>query len=131
MTWSTYHGRFTSLFLVDNITGVRTDMLTTDRYTFTGTPDDYASRFYITFKCTGVDEYTEDGEGDFAWFDGSEWIVNGKGQLQLFDVLGRVLQSQRVSGDQNRLHLEGYAAGVYMLHLSDGTTTKIQKIIIK
>ena len=76
MTWETYHGTFTSLFLVDNKTGVRINMLRSDHYTFTGTPDDYASRFYITFKCIGIEEYGE-GEEEFAWFDGNDWVVNG------------------------------------------------------
>ena len=130
MTWETYHGTFTSLFLVDNKTGVHTDMLHSDHYTFTSSPDDYASRFYITSKCIGVEEYTQ-SEGDFAWFDGTDWIVTGKGQLQLFDVLGHVLYSQFATGEQIRLNLDGYAAGVYMLHLTDGSKSKVQKIIIK
>ena len=130
LTWATYNGTFTSLFLVDNKTGVRTDMLHSDHYTFESSPDDYASRFYITFNCIGVEEYIE-SEGDFAWFDGTNWIVTGEGQLQLVDVLGRVLRTQHLGGDQTRLHLDGYAAGVYMLHLMDGTKSRVQKIVVR
>ena len=130
MTWQTMHGTFTNLMLVDNLTGVRTNMLTTDHYTFEGSVDDYASRFYLTFNVTGVEEF-EDGGEDFAWFDGNEWIVTGKGQLDVIDMTGRVLQSRRVSGEQTRLHLDNVAAGVYMMRLSEGNKSKTQKIVIR
>ena len=131
MTWSTLHGQFTQLFLFDNITGVRTDMLSSDHYTFNGSINESAWRFYIEFN--NIDDDDDDTESDdfFAWFDGNDWIVNGKGQLQLFDVMGHVLQSQVISNEQTRLHLNNYAAGLYMLHLSNGKTSKFQKIVVR
>ena len=130
LTWSTYNGTFTNLTLVDNLTGVRTNMLATDHYTFNGSVDDYAARFYITFNVTGVDEI-DGGSDDFAWFDGNDWIVTGQGQLEVIDVTGRVLQSRRVSGEQTRLHLDNVAAGVYMMRLTEGNRAKVQKIVVK
>ena len=131
MTWQTMHGTFTGLYLIDNKTGVRTDMLHNDHYTFNATADDYASRFYITFRVTDVDDYnTADGE-EFAFFDGSEWVVDGQGQLDVIDVTGRVLQSQQLSGETSRIRLNNYAAGVYVLRITNAMTTKSQKIIIK
>ena len=130
LTWSTYNGTFTNLTLVDNLTGVRTNMLATDHYTFNGSVDDYAARFYITFNVTGVDEI-DGGSDDFAWFDGNDWIVTGQGQLEVIDVTGRVLQSRRVSGEQTRLHLDNVAAGMYMMRLTDGNRAKVQKIVVK
>jgi hypothetical protein len=129
MTWSTLHGQFTQLLLIDNVTGVRTDMLSNDHYTFNGSADETAWRFYIEFNCIDNDDNTE-SDDFFAWFDGNDWIINGKGQLQLFDVLGHQLQSQTVSGE-TRLNLNNYAAGVYMLHLSNGQTSKSQKIVVR
>ena len=130
LTWETLHGTFSSLFLVDNLTGQRCNMLTTDHYTFEGSVDDYAARFYITFNATGVDEM--DGASDeFAWFDGNDWIVTGQGQLEVIDVTGRVLQSRRVSGEQTRLHLDNVAAGVYVMRLTEGNRAKVQKIVVK
>jgi hypothetical protein len=130
MTWQTMHGTFTNLILVDNLTGTRTNMLTTDHYTFEGSVDDYAARFYITFNVTGVDELNGEND-DFTWFDGNDWIVTGKGQLDVIDVTGRVLRSERVSGEQTRLHLDGVAAGVYMMRLTEGNRAKTQKIVIR
>ena len=130
LTWETMHGNFTSLLLVDNMTGTITDMLHADHYTFDATTDDYASRFYITFAVTDVEEYNE-GDNDFAWFDGSEWVINGKGNLDVVDVLGRTIYSTRLTNDQNRVNLNNVAKGVYMLRVSDGNRTKVQKVVVR
>jgi hypothetical protein len=124
------HGNFTSLLLVDNMTGTITDMLRADHYTFDATTDDYASRFYITFAVTDVEEYNE-SDNDFAWFDGSEWVINGKGNLDVVDVLGRTIYSERLVNDQNRVNLNNVAKGVYMLRVSEGTSTKVQKVVVR
>ena len=130
LTWETMHGNFTSLLLVDNMTGTITDMLRSDYYTFDASNEDYASRFYLTYTVTDVDEYNE-GDGSFAYFDGSEWVVDGKGQLDVIDVMGRVLFSKRLANEQNRVSLNGVANGVYLMRVSDGKNTMVQKIVVK
>lgn len=130
LTWSTYNGEFTSLLLVDNKTGVITDMLRADKYTFDASADDYSSRFYITYTVTDVDENV-DGESNFAYFDGTDWVINGQGTLDVVDVLGRTLFSQRLTNDQNRVNLNGVAKGVYLLRVSNGKNTMVQKIVVR
>ena len=127
LRWDTYHGTFSKLLLIDNITGTTCDMTTHDYYTFTGRADDYANRFYIAFGVTGVEEYDTDGEAGFAFFNGNDWVVTGEGQLQLIDVTGRILQSQYLTGETNFVQFGKVAAGVYMLRLGEQT----QKIIIR
>ena len=128
LRWNTQNGEFTSLRLVDNLTGTNYDMLANDHYTFTASTEDYASRFYITYTVTDVDENV-DGESNFAYFDGSDWVVNGQGTLDVVDVLGRTLFSQRLTNDQNRVNLNGVAKGVYLLRVSNGKNTMVQKIV--
>jgi len=130
LTWDTQNGVFTSLLLVDNMTGTITDMLRSDHYTFDAKTSDYASRFYLTYACTGVEEVNE-GDGSFAFFDGSEWVVNGKGQLDIIDVTGRVLFSKRIANEQNRVNLNNVAPGVYMMRVSNGKNTMVQKIVVR
>ena len=130
LTWSTYNGDFTSLFLVDNMKGTVTDMLHSDHYTFDATTEDYASRFYITFAVTGVDEYN-DGDNSFVFYDGNQWIVDGKGYLDVIDVMGRTLYSERLVNEHNIVNLNGVAAGVYVMRLSDGNNTMVQKIVVR
>ena len=130
LTWSTFNGDFSSLLLVDNMTGTITDMLRADHYTFDASVEDYASRFYITYRVTAVDEHNE-GDGSFAYYDGSEWIVEGQGTLDVVDVLGRTLYSERLTGEHNRVSLNGVSAGVYLLRVSDGKSTMVQKIVVR
>ena len=130
LRWNTQNGEFTSLRLVDNLTGTNYDMLANDHYTFTASTEDYASRFYITYTVTDVDENV-DGESNFAYFDGSDWVVNGQGTLDVVDVLGRTLFSQRLTNDQNRVNLNGVAKGVYLLRVSNGKNTMVQKIVVR
>ena len=131
LRWSMYNGDFTSLRLVDNKTGVNYDMLANDHYTFEASTDDYASRFYITYTCTGVDEEVMYESDNFAFFDGSEWVVNGKGQLDVIDMTGRVLYAVQLNNEQNRVNLDGFAAGVYLLRVIDNKVVRTQKIIVR
>lgn len=133
LRWNTENGIFTSLRLVDNITGINYDMLTNDSYTFEANASDYSSRFYITYACTGIDEEedVDNLNGNFAFFDGSEWVINGKGQLNVVDVLGRVVYSERLYNDQNRVNLNGVAKGVYLIRIADNKNVKVQKVVVR
>ena len=131
LTWDMQNGNFTSLRLIDNITGVNYDMLSNDHYTFEASAEDYASRFYITYTCTGVDEEVTYDSDNFAFFDGSEWVVNGKGQLDVVDMTGRVLFTEQLNNDQNRVNLNGFAQGVYLMRVIDNKVVRTQKIIVR
>jgi hypothetical protein len=131
LTWSMYNGDFTSLRLVDNKTGVNYDMLANNSYTFEASADDYASRFYITYNVIGVDENVNEVGNSFAFFNGSEWVINGKGHLDVIDVTGRVLYAAQLNSDQNRVNLDGVAKGVYLLRVIDNKVVRTQKIIVR
>ena len=132
MRWNTANGYFSSLYLIDNLTGARYDMLANDSYVFEGHKDDYYSRFYITFDCLDVEEYEEDEvEKTFAFFDGSQWVVTGEGSLELIDLQGRILWQERVSGGQSRVSIPDVAKSLYLLRLVNSSEgTKVQKIVI-
>jgi hypothetical protein len=129
MKWNTANGDFSTLYLIDNLTGVQYDMLANDTYIFEGHKDDYYSRFYIVFNVTGVEEELE-GDDNFAFFDGSEWIVTGEGELDLIDLQGRVLWHDRLSGGQRRMSFPILAKSMYLLRLVNSHETKVQKIIV-
>ena len=126
--WNTANGDFHSMYLIDNIAGVQYDMLRNDTYSFEGHKRDYPSRFYIVFDVTGVDEFDE-GDHNFVFFDGSQWVVTGDGILDFIDVHGRVLWSSSVSG-QSRVGLPKVACGVYLMRLTNSEGTRVQKVII-
>lgn len=130
MKWNTLHGDFSSLRLIDNKTGVNYDMLANDSYTFEASADDYASRFYITYTVTDIEEYNESADS-FAFFNGSEWVINGKGNMDVIDMTGRILYAAQLNNDQNRVNLEGIAKGVYLLRVIDNKVVRTQKIIVR
>lgn len=137
MKWNTANGEFHSMHLVDNLTGIRYDMLAHDSYTFEGSPDDYPSRFYITFKLKEDpqgeepedDESTTEAHPHFAFFDGSEWVVTGEGLVDFIDLQGRVLLQTQVDG-QSLVNLPKVASGLYMFRLNSNKDVKVQKVII-
>ena len=132
LSWNTHNGTFTSMYLVDNLTGVYYDMLANDKYTFEAKATDYASRFYIVFSVTDVDEYDDDDINDtFAYFNGYGWVIEGEGQLDLIDMLGHVLYSNVLSGESTLVHFDDIASGMYMLRLTKGNrVVGSQKIVI-
>ncbi len=128
--WNTANGDFHSMYLVDNLTGVRYDMIENDSYTFQGHVGDYPSRFYITFNVTDIEENVDDSENIFAFFDGSQWMVTGEGELEFIDLHGRVLWRTQLNGGQSRVGLPNVSSGMYMFRLTNGQGCKVQKVIV-
>ena len=138
LTWSYYNGIFSQLYLVDNLLGVTYDMLTHDSYFFHARITDYASRFYITYECTGVDEYDDSGGsggGHFAYISNDNIIIKVEAQngatLQLVDVLGRVLYSTVCPEGMHTVSTSGLAKGVYIIRLATNNSVRTQKVIVK
>ena len=131
LTWELQNGGIDTLYLVDNLMGVAYDMIAHNSYVFTSAKTDYLSRFYITFHLP--EEEAEGAEpadpSPFAYFNGIQWVIEGKGRLELYDETGRLLQKLRLSDYVNHLDLSSYAKGVYLLRLVDTKTVRTQKII--
>lgn len=116
------------LHLIDLKTGADVDLLQTPYYTFTAQTTDYESRFRLVFV-TGSSTSSE--TGNFAYYDGSQWVVSSEGEttLQVVDLMGRVLSSQTVNGSAE-LNIN-QAQGVYVLRLINGNEIKSQKIVVR
>ena len=113
------------LHLIDNLTGADVDLLQTPSYTFSARNDDYASRFKLVFKALGNSSETEE---DFAFISNGEIIINGKGIVQVIDLMGRII----LADEANRnISTKGFVSGVYVLRLIDGENAKTQKIVIQ
>ncbi len=132
LSWNTANANFSSLTLVDNLTGVKYDMLANDSYSFEGKASDYRSRFKVVIgRFTDVEENEEVVTDNFAFFDGSDWVVNGQGQLTITDMTGRTVYTSNLTNDQNRVSLNGVANGIYLMRVANGQNVNVQKIIIK
>lgn len=87
--------------------------------------------FTIRIVCTGIEE-NGNANNTFAFYDGNEWVVNGKGHLDVVDVTGRVLHAEQLYNEQNRINLNSYAKGVYLLRMIDNNDfVRTQKIVVK
>jgi hypothetical protein len=118
---------FDYLHLIDNMTGADVDLLMTPNYTFNASTSDYALRFRLVFSANSVFEGQEDV--NFAYFNGSEWVINGEGTMQVVDMMGRVISSETINGSAN-LNVNA-APGVYMIRIVNGDNVKVQKIVVK
>ncbi len=117
---------FAYLHLIDNMTGIETDLLANPSYNFEANTTDYANRFKLVFA-TG-----NNGDDDtFAFFSNGSFVINNEGNatVQVIDVNGRILNSETINGCAN-LNVKA-AAGVYMIRLVNGDNVKVQKVVVK
>ncbi len=131
LRWDTYNGEFSYLHLIDNMTGADVDCLSESSYRFSSRTSDYASRFRLVFGYTGIEEDTEaEAMQDFAFMTGDELVVTGEGVLQVFDVNGRLVASRELHGVQSTVSLPDVSNGVYVLRLTEGKQSRVQKMVI-
>lgn len=114
------------LHLIDNMTGMDVDLLSTPSYTFEAKTSDYASRFKLVFGVNNT--ASESSDSNFAYMSDGNLVISdieGEATLQIVDELGRVISTETVSGSYNKaLNLK---AGLYILNLNGMT----QKIVVK
>lgn len=108
--------------LVDKLDNVIIDLGVNDSYTFIGSPADSIDRFRLVFGDAALSTGSETEV--FAYQNGNDIIVNGEGELHVFDVMGRMVATQQINGVQT---IAAPQTGVYILRL-DGKT---QKIVIR
>ena len=116
------NGEFNYLHVIDRMTGEDVDMLLEGEYSFIGSPMDNPARFIV--RLGYLPNYDDNGEDIFAYQNGSDIVVSGEGELQIFDVMGRMVSAQRVNGVET-INLN--AQGVYIFKLNE----KTQKIVVK
>jgi len=114
------NGQFSYLHLVDRLTGNDVDMLVEDEYSFIGTASDNANRFIV--KLNANSDSTDD---NFVYQNGDDIIVCGEGELQVYDVMGRMVASQRVNGVETLRKPD--QTGVYIYKMNE----KTQKIVVR
>ena len=107
-------------YLVDKFEGAIVDLSVCSSYIFIGSAADRPDRFVIRFE--NPENSVENSM--FAYQHGNEIIVNGEGELQIFDVMGRLIEKQNINGIET---IEKPSQnGVYIMKLND----KTQKIIV-
>ncbi|MBO4574975.1 MAG: InlB B-repeat-containing protein, partial [Bacteroidales bacterium] len=111
----------TGVSLVDMIEGAVIDLSVNDTYTFIGTPNDRENRFKLVFSSPN------DSNIDiFAYQSDNDIVVSGDGELQVFDVTGRMVMTKHVNGVQT-MCMSSLPTGVYIFRLNE----KAQKIVVR
>ena len=118
-------GEFNYLHVIDRLTGNDIDMLLEGEYSFIGSPQDNEARFIV--RLGYLPNYDNNGADIFAYQNGSDVIVSGEGELQIFDVMGRMVSTQNINGTET---ISVNAQGVYILRLV-GSEIKTQKIVVR
>ncbi|MBP9080613.1 MAG: T9SS type A sorting domain-containing protein, partial [Flavobacteriales bacterium] len=55
----------------------------------------------------------------------------GKMSVEVFNVLGKLVETARFNGTSTKLDLGGNAAGIYTVRISDGARYNVQRITLK
>lgn len=122
-------GKYTIIFdgndmngvkFVDTFENVTIDLSATPYYTFTASAVDKKDRFVLVFSSTG----SETGSESFAYQNGDQIVVSGDGELQVFDVMGRMVATQQINGTET---INAPQNGVYIFRLEG----KTQKIVVR
>ena len=122
--------RMEYLHLIDNMTGADVDLLVQPDYHFTASSHDYEARFTLVFRAmTGVEEQ---GQQSFCFVNGRNLYfcedVEGT-TLSLVDMTGRTVRHETLKG--NGVSLSNLSEGIYVVRLTNGNDTKVQKIVVK
>ena len=110
-------GDFNYIHLIDRLAQKDIDLLVEKDYTFIGSPADSEGRFIVRL---GVN----DGGDDFAYQSGNDIVVSGEGELQVYDVTGRMIMNTMINGVQT---VSIPSNGVYIFRLNE----KVQKIVVR
>ena len=112
-------GDYKYLHLIDKLADEDIDLLLDNEYTFVGSKTDNADRFIVRLN------NGNNNNDIFAYQNGDDIIVSGEGELQIFDVMGRLVMQKHVNGVQTVEKPQ--TTGVYILRLNEMT----QKIIVR
>lgn len=108
------------LHLIDRLTGEDVNLLLDNEYSFIASNNDSEERFILSFTEKGYDAH---GNEIFVYQSGNDLIVNGEGELQIFDVMGRMVKNTVING----VEAIAMPQGVYIFKLNGN----VQKIVVR
>ena len=118
-------GNYDYLHVIDRLTGEDVDMLLEGKYSFIATPGDNEKRFIV--KLAYIPNNSGNIDDNFAFQNGSDIIVSGNGELQIFDVTGRSVMTTTINGVET---INVPTSGIYIFRLI-GNEVKTQKIVVR
>ncbi len=123
-------GEFDCIYLIDNSTGDKVNMLMEECYEFVGMPNGDINRFSLVFDESN--ETVTNGE-QFAYVSDNVIIienVKGIGEVKVIDMLGRLMLTGKVSSGDG-INVESLNTGVFVIQMIDESGLKTQKVLVK
>ena len=120
-------GKFEMMILIDRFTGIETDLLIED-YHFTATSNDSHNRFIVRLADNTMPS-TDNIQ--FVYQSGEDLIITIEGEIQIIDMMGRVVYLGDVTIDNNRISISGLGNAAYIVKLINEEGVKIQKFVRK
>ena len=120
-------GKYDYIHVIDRMTGEDIDMLIENEYTFVASPRDNENRFIVKLRYNA--NYSDVIGDIFAYQNGSDIIINGEGELQVFDMTGRFVMSRTINGNES-INTDAFNTGVYVFRMI-GSEVKTQKIVVR
>ena len=119
---------YLTMTLVDRLTGIETNLML-ENYTFIATSNDSEERFFIRL---GNSQQSTDNS-HFAYITNGMISIDhieGHGMLNIYDIIGRPVAEYNVATSAN-ISTADFAAGVYIIRISDENGVKVQKIVVE
>ncbi len=112
---------YTSMVLVDRLTGVETNLLV-NSYTFKSMTEDNHDRFVLRMS--------NDAEEGFVYRTGDELVVCAEGKVQILDVMGRVVYNGYIDSENHRINVSALNNAAYIVRVVNANEVKTQKVVI-
>ncbi|MBQ8222053.1 MAG: T9SS type A sorting domain-containing protein [Bacteroidales bacterium] len=119
-------GNYENLYLIDKMTGEKMNLLIENEYSFIANSNDNPERFII--KMDNNQQITDNSH--FAYVSGEELIINAEGSIQIIDMMGRVVYSNDVTNDNNRIDVRDFNSAAYIIRVINENGINVQKIIL-
>ena len=114
---------YASIVLVDRLTGNETNLLDKS-YTFKAMTNDNHDRFVLKLS----NEVMEDDS--FVYRSGDELIIKAEGNVQVLDIMGRVVYNGTIVNDNHRIDVSAFNSAAYIIRVVNANEVKTQKVVI-
>ena len=88
---------------------------------------EWSEKIYKGINDDGLSE--NNVNSNFAFISGNELIVNGEGQVQIIDMMGRMIYNKNITNDI-RIDISKFNKAAYIVRLINDKGTKTQKIVM-
>jgi hypothetical protein len=88
---------------------------------------EWSEKIYKGINDDGLSE--NNVNSNFAFISGNELIVNGEGQVQIIDMMGRMIYNKNITND-SRIDISKFNKAAYIVRLINDKGTKTQKIVM-